>query len=150
MCFAFSNVVLNVSLHCVVSYLIAFHIFKYFIFNYDFAFKCRLVLNCITSYLCLNSNIVSCSNYLCHVVLYLLFRIFIYRILLIMLFSYFFIYFYRIFIIVSFYYFCILFIMFFFVFLFIVFFLLLLGSKPIFWLKFQPNLAQNEAQTAAR
>ena len=30
----FSNVMLNVVLHCAISYLIAFHI-KYFIFDYD-------------------------------------------------------------------------------------------------------------------
>ena len=37
-------------------------------------------LNCLMSYLCLNNNIVSCFNYLCHVTLYLIFRIFIYHI----------------------------------------------------------------------
>ena len=56
-----------------VSYLIAFYIFKYFVFNYDFAFKYCLVLNCLMSYLSLNNNIVSCFNYLCHVVLSLIF-----------------------------------------------------------------------------
>ena len=98
---------LNVVLHCIVSYLIAFHIFKYFVFNYDFAFRCCLVLNCLMSYLCLNNKIVSCFNYLCHVVLYLLFRFFIHRILLVM-----FLFIFYFFII----YFRILFIMFYFVF----------------------------------
>ena len=42
-----------------------------FVFKYDFAFKSRLILNCLISYLCLNNNIVSC---LCHVVLSLIFR----------------------------------------------------------------------------
>ena len=87
---------LNVVLHRVVSYLIAFHIFKYFVFNYDFAFKCCLVLNCLLSYLCLNNNIVSCFNYLCHVVLSLILR-FLFTVFYSSCYFHIFIYFYRIF-----------------------------------------------------
>ena len=129
MCFAFSNVVLNVVLHCVVSYLIAFHIFKYFVFNYDFAFKCCLVLNCLMSYLCLNNNIVSRFIYLCHVKLYLIFRIFIVFLLSCLLFYYYYYYFHLNFI------YHVLFLYFIYHFL-----LLLLGSRPIFWPKSWPKL----------
>ena len=65
--------------------------------------KCCLVLNCLMSYLRLNNNIVSCFNYLCHVTLYLIFRIFIYHIfthhvIFLILFIIAFFYYYRIFI----------------------------------------------------
>ena len=70
----FYNVVLNVILHCVISYLIASHNLNILYLIMIFAFKYRLVLNCLLSYLHLNNNIVSCFNYVCHVVLSLISR----------------------------------------------------------------------------
>ena len=93
-----------------------------------FAFKYRLVLNCLLSYLCLNNNIVSCFNYLYHVVLSLIFSFLfiVFRLSCFVFSSYFYYCVFSIIIIIL-----ILFIMFYFVF-YLSFLPLLLDSKP-FW-----------------
>ena len=103
-----------------------------------FAFKYRLVLNCLLSYLCLNNNIVSCFNYLYHVVLSLIFSFLfiVFHFSCFVFSSYFYCFVFSIIIIIII---LILFIMFYFVF-YLSFLPLLLDSKPFLGLKFRSNL----------